>query len=269
MLELYHNHMSVCAQKVRLVLAYKGVDWTSRHLDLRKGEQFSKAFLKLNAKAVVPVLVHNGDVIRESNAIIQYLDEVFPSPRLMPDNAVSRARVRELLTQLDSTLHEQIAVISFCIAFRNQIMAKHDSPQAIERFVSNIRGRHRQMIMRDALDNGMDSGRFVAAILEYERFLGEAERLLSDHTYLVDDELSLADFAYLPYIERLDQLGLKPWFDNRGRLRAWHEHMQGLRAYVIGIGEWLKPSYLELMAAQAEQAWLRVADLIGMQPRVA
>lgn len=269
MLELYHNHMSVCAQKVRLVLAYKGVDWTSRHLDLRKGEQFSPAFLKLNAKAVVPVLVHNGQVIRESNAIIEYLDEIFPSPRLMPRHPASRARVRELLIQLDSSLHEQIAVISFCIAFRNQVMAKHDSPDAIERFISNIRGRRRQMIMRDALDNGMDSERFVAAILEYEHFLRETEHSLSDHTYLVDDELSLADFAYLPYVERLEQLGLKPWFDNRSRLRAWHEHMQGLSAYVIGVGEWLKPSYLKLMAAQAEHAWLRVAELIGMQPRVA
>ena len=54
MIELYHNDMSVCAQKVRLVLAEKKLEWTGHHLNLRAGDQHRPDYLKLNPKGVVP-----------------------------------------------------------------------------------------------------------------------------------------------------------------------------------------------------------------------
>jgi ganglioside-induced differentiation-associated protein 1 len=63
MIELYHHGSSVCAAKVRLVLAEKGIDWTGHYVDILKGEQFDPAYLKLNPKAVVPTLVHDGFVL--------------------------------------------------------------------------------------------------------------------------------------------------------------------------------------------------------------
>ena len=57
MLTLFHNDMSVCAQKVRMVLEQKDLPWKSEHLNLRKGEQFTSIFLKISPKALVPVLV--------------------------------------------------------------------------------------------------------------------------------------------------------------------------------------------------------------------
>jgi len=53
-LALYHNDMSSCAQKVRLMLAEKGLEWESRHLDLRAGEHQKEWYVKLNPRAVVP-----------------------------------------------------------------------------------------------------------------------------------------------------------------------------------------------------------------------
>ena len=94
MLELYHNDMSVCAQKVRMVLAHKGLEWKSIHYNLRAGEQFNPGFLKISPKALVPVLVHDGDAINESNVIDEYLEEVFPQHPLMPGDPVERARIR-------------------------------------------------------------------------------------------------------------------------------------------------------------------------------
>ena len=84
MLELHHNNVSVCAQKVRIVLAEKDVPWTSRHLSLAKGEHLTPEFKALNPRGVVPVLVHDGHVIVESSVICAYLDEVFPKPPLCP-----------------------------------------------------------------------------------------------------------------------------------------------------------------------------------------
>ena len=94
MLELYHNNISVCAQKVRIVLAEKNLAWTEHHLSLARGEQLTPEFKALNPRGVVPVLVHDGNVIVESSVICAYLDDVFPDPPLTPKDPVQRATMR-------------------------------------------------------------------------------------------------------------------------------------------------------------------------------
>jgi hypothetical protein len=73
MIDLYHHGSSVCAAKVRLALGEKGLAWEGHYLDIHKGDQFAPEYLKLNPKAVVPTLVHNGRVILESTVINEYL----------------------------------------------------------------------------------------------------------------------------------------------------------------------------------------------------
>jgi glutathione S-transferase len=91
LIELYHNDMSVCAQKVRFALAEKKLAWEGRHLNLRAGDQQKPEYLKLNPKAVVPTLVDSGMVIIESTVINEYLDDAYPEPRLKPADAGGRA----------------------------------------------------------------------------------------------------------------------------------------------------------------------------------
>ena len=74
MIELYHHGSSVCAAKVRFALGEKGLTWQGHYLDILKGDQFAPDYLKLNPKAVVPTLVHDGFVIIESTVINEYLD---------------------------------------------------------------------------------------------------------------------------------------------------------------------------------------------------
>jgi len=54
MIKLYHNDMSTCAQKVRFILATKGLEWEGEELNLRRGDQVQPEFLKINPKGVVP-----------------------------------------------------------------------------------------------------------------------------------------------------------------------------------------------------------------------
>src|SRR6476659_6249557 len=61
MLELYHDNLSVCAQKVRIVLAEKNMPWTNHHVNLASGEHLTPAFKAMNPRAVVPVLIHGGN----------------------------------------------------------------------------------------------------------------------------------------------------------------------------------------------------------------
>src|SRR5207244_2069156 len=74
-LELYHHGSLVCAAKVRFTLMEKGLEWKGHYLDLLKGEHFNPQYLKLNPKAVVPTLVHDGQVLVESTVICEYLDD--------------------------------------------------------------------------------------------------------------------------------------------------------------------------------------------------
>jgi glutathione S-transferase len=83
MLELYHSINSVCAQKVRIVLAEKELSH-KEHLMTLGGDQFDPAYMKLNPNAVVPTLIHDGQPIIESSVILYYLDEAFPERPLMP-----------------------------------------------------------------------------------------------------------------------------------------------------------------------------------------
>jgi glutathione S-transferase len=125
MLELYHNDMSTCAQKVRLTLAEKGLTWENHHLDLRAGDQQNPEYLKLNPRGVVPTIVDTGKVVRESTVIMEYLDDAYPNPSLRPLDSHARAQMRLWTKRLDEGHHDiATATLSMGIAFRFQYLEK-------------------------------------------------------------------------------------------------------------------------------------------------
>ena len=109
MITLYHHGSSVCAGKVRLVLAEKSVPWDGVYIDILRGDQFDPAYVKLNPKAVVPTLVDDGKVIVELSVICEYLDEVFPDPPLKPAEPADRAAMRLWTKAVDEFLHPACA----------------------------------------------------------------------------------------------------------------------------------------------------------------
>jgi maleylacetoacetate isomerase len=98
MLELYTYWRSSAAFRARIALGLKGVPYQPRFVHLVKGggEQHSAAYRAVNPQGRVPVLVHGGVVIVQSMAILEYLDEVFPAPALLPQEPAGRARVRSI-----------------------------------------------------------------------------------------------------------------------------------------------------------------------------
>lgn len=263
MLTLYHNDMSVCAQKTRMVLAHKGLEWESKHLDLRAGEQFSAEFRKINPKGLVPALVHDDKVVLESNAIVQYLDEVFAAPPLLPVDAVERAEARGWLIRLDAGLHEHIAVVSFCVAFRHQILQRHATPESLQEFFAQIRDPSRRAVMEDIVTNGLMSSRLLLAVFVYDKLLKDMTSCLAASGCLVGRELSLADFAMLPYIERLEQLQLSQWWESYPELGRWLARLRATPAYELGVAQWSNPAYLQLMKESGSDAWPKIQALLS------
>ena len=107
MLELYHSVNSVCAQKVRVALAEKGLEYRE-HLMTLRGDQFDEKYMKLNPNAVVPTLVHDGRPVIESSVILYYLDEAFPEPALMPRDPHERALVRQYNKLVDEKCRNMV-----------------------------------------------------------------------------------------------------------------------------------------------------------------
>jgi maleylacetoacetate isomerase len=91
---------------VRIALALKDVEVTTITKQLRRGEQRAKDFLEINPQGFVPVLsLDDGHMIPQSLAIIEYLDEVYPQPPLLPAAPIERARVRALSLLIACDIH--------------------------------------------------------------------------------------------------------------------------------------------------------------------
>lgn len=78
---------------------------TPVHLVRDGGQQHSAAYAALNPQELVPTLCHGGQVLQQSMAILEYLDELFPQPALLPDDAAGRARVRGLAQLVACDVH--------------------------------------------------------------------------------------------------------------------------------------------------------------------
>ena len=117
MLELYHSINSVCAQKIRIALLEKGLQ-AKEHLMTLRGDQFDPAYMKLNPNAVVPTLIHDGNVIVESSIILYYLEDAFPEKPLMPQAPVDRVKARMFNKLIDEYVHNSCTILTFATAFR-------------------------------------------------------------------------------------------------------------------------------------------------------
>ena len=135
MIELYHHGSSVCAAKVRLVLAEKEIEWKSHYVDILKGDQFNPEYLKLNPKAVVPTLIHDGNIILESTVICEYLDEVFPDLPLRPASAAQRAEMRLWTKAVDEDMHPACAEITFASCHRH--IVNRLGPDGLRQFLES------------------------------------------------------------------------------------------------------------------------------------
>ena len=97
-LELYSYWRSSASYRVRIALNIKSLPYAYHGVNLVKdgGEQWGKAYREINPQSRVPTLVHDGQRLSQSLAIIEYLDETFPGNKLIPHDPVDRARVRML-----------------------------------------------------------------------------------------------------------------------------------------------------------------------------
>lgn len=106
-MELYTYFRSSAAYRVRIALNLKGLkaDYHYVHLVKDGGQQHKPEYLALNPQGLVPALVDHGQVLTQSLAIIEYLEETHPQPSLLPKDPLGRARVRALAQVVACDIH--------------------------------------------------------------------------------------------------------------------------------------------------------------------
>lgn len=188
--ELYSYAACPFAQRTRMVLAEKAIDYQLHEVDLYDRPD---NWREISPTGKVPLLRHDGATIYESTIINQYLDESFTAHPLMPATPLGRAQARIWMDHCD------------------------------HRFLTAM---HNLMWQRDAEDKRLAAlDKATAALRELEtRGLAES----GDGPYWFGEQPTLVDFQYVPFFERFpvyqELCGLE-WPADCGRLRRWFDAM--------------------------------------------
>lgn len=163
-IELYSAEVCPYAQRTRMLLHEKGIEYRLHEIDLAHKPD---GFERISPYGKVPLLIRGTDRVFESAIINEYLEECFPVPALMPSAAFLRAQVR--------------VWIAFCDG--------------------RLLPTYYRLLMAQERD---ERGRQHALLLELWRFLErEALATLGSNPYFLGSELSLVDIAFYPFFERL------------------------------------------------------------------
>ncbi|MBV8659110.1 MAG: maleylacetoacetate isomerase [Burkholderiales bacterium] len=101
---LYQGTLSSSSWRLRIALALKGIAYDSVQVDIAKEEQYKPAFGEVAPLHQVPCIEIDGHVLYQSVAILEYLDETRPDPRLIPQDAYARAQVRAIVEVINSVI---------------------------------------------------------------------------------------------------------------------------------------------------------------------
>jgi glutathione S-transferase len=266
MITLYHHGSSVCAAKVRIVLAEKSLPWEGIYIDILRGDQFDPAYMKLNPKAVVPTLVHDRKVMIESSVICEYLDEAFPDPPLKPADPEHRAAMRLWTKAVDEFLHPACAELTFASCHRHIIGRL--SAEKFKQFLDSTppvsvtadwHARKKEIVLQ-----GMTAPRVARTFRLYDSYLQKMEDTLEHHSWLAGSTYSLADIAMAPYVNRLDMLGMSEmWIGSRPRLTEWFERMKSHPSFTPSLLDVCPPDLTNDLKTYGTQSWPDVKRLLA------
>lgn len=238
MLELYHYDRSTAAQKVRIALAEKGLDWKSRIVEtgLDKRQQHDPEYLKLNPRGLVPTLVHEGRAIRESQVILEYIEDAFPEPPLRPADPCDRARMRLWTKRIDEGLHVNSRIVGMCIVVRHDVL-KAD-PETRDQHYRDMPEDVRRENDRINLEKGLESPLLPGAVRYFKKTFGDIDDAVADSPWLAGQTYSLADLSHIVYVNRLESFQMSPLWDGLHHFRDWVARNRERPSYAKGVTEW-------------------------------
>jgi len=175
-MELYTYYRSTSSYRVRIALSLKGLEFQALPVNLLKGEQHVAGYLAVNPQGRVPALrTDEGELLVQSPAIIEYLEEAYPQPALLPADANMRAKVRGVAALIACDVHPLHNV-----SVRNHIrQLGHDEPQ-VQQWIAHWT-RHG---------------------------LAAVEQLIGEHGYCFGSQPGLADVYLIPQLYAAERFNI-------------------------------------------------------------
>lgn len=199
MYRLYHFPLSPFSRKVRLVLAEKKLE-----VELVEERYWEKRpeFMRLNPSGKVPVLKSADITLGESNAICEYLEELYPEPALMPTSPERRAEVRRMVQWFDDKFYRDVTL--------------------------NLLG---ERLQKKLMGGGFPESKNVKAGAKNIKFhLKYMAYLLDRRRWLAGDRLTLADFSAAAQISCLDYISDVDW-NNHELVKEWYAKIKSRPAF--------------------------------------
>ena len=204
MLALYHFGPVANSLTPLLGLLEKGLEFDNRVLDSRKWEHHDPAFRAINPEGMVPVLVHDGRVVRESTVINEYLEDAFPDVPLRPADPWLRAEMRVLTKYVDEYFCPALTVLGAHGAA--SFAARVDPSEAAQR-LANMPDREVRRKWERVFRGGYADADLAEARGKLARVAERLEEQLADgRSWLLGEDYSLADikwYSMTPGLARL------------------------------------------------------------------
>lgn len=203
-LHLFHFQFSACSMKTRIFLALKEIAYESHHIDLQKKENFSPYFQGITPRSLVPVLIDDGDVHIESNDILEYLDEKYPSKSLIPPE--KKDEIKKMMAE-ENDLHIDIRNITFKFLvpkFLNKVkIEKKAAAKATLNGAEDSADDKNRAFWESYKKIGISDEVATKSLLNIKNHLNEIDENLNHHTYILGNDLTLPDIAWFIYVARL------------------------------------------------------------------
>ncbi len=199
MRRLYHMPLSPFCRKVRLVLAEKKIEV---ELVMERPWEQRMDFLRMNPAGQVPVLRIDDMALCDSTAIVEYLEEVFPEPALLPEKPEDRAEARRLAAWFDGKFHSEVTA-NLLYERVNKKLSRSGYPEG-----TKIRAG------RQNIHYHLD---YIGWLMEHRR-------------WLAGDTLTIADFAAASHLSCLDYTNDIDWSRNPG-LHEWYSKIKSRPAF--------------------------------------
>lgn len=239
-LTLYHRPAAVCAQKVRIALAEKGIPWEG--VIVTKPMLRSPEYLKINPGGYVPTLVHGDRVIAESRIINEYIDEAFDGPPLSPTDPYDRAKSRLWTRTIDEGLFLSIFTLTFVTELLPRYQSQKLAPAEFESVLPlDLSCRERA---HDIMSKGVASHYVADTIRRFANFIDDMELALQKTRWLSCDTYAFADIDCTPYLQRFTDMGLASLWDKKPAVRDWWARVKSRPSFSTVQLDWLTPEEL-------------------------
>ncbi|MBT2187015.1 glutathione S-transferase family protein [Sphingobium nicotianae] len=190
-LTLYHWEPNANSGKPMLTLVEKGVSFNSHYIDLLAFDQHKPDYLAINPMGTIPAMTHGSRLLNESTAMMEYVEEAFPGPAMMPDDPVDRWRVRWWMKFLDQWLCPSFSMIGWSIFIGPQVRAR--DPRELEAAIERIPLPERRIAWRKAIYGLFSAEELAESRRRVDLGIGMLEDALAKREYLGSNQYSLAD----------------------------------------------------------------------------